>query len=162
MGPSILIFSVFASYNRCPCADMDIIEKSNLSRQFLFRDADVGKFKSEAAQEAVLRMNPRVKMDIHTSKVGDDSKKESYFNDKFWAEKIDIVMNALDNVEARLYMDSQCISNRKAMIDAGTLGSKGNVQVVVPFQSESYGSSVDPPEPTIAVCTLKVSMNKSM
>ena len=46
------------------------------------------------------------------------------------------------------------------MIDAGTLGAKGNVQVVVPCQSESseYGSSIDPPEPTIAVCTLEVSV----
>jgi ubiquitin-activating enzyme E1 len=136
---------------------MDTIEKSNLSRQLLFRDADVGKFKSAAAQEAVQRLNPRVFMDTHTSKVGEGSAaKESYFNDKFWSDGVNIVMNALDNVEARLFMDSQCVANRKAMIDAGTLGAKGNVQVVVPFQSESYGSSADPPEPTIAVCTLKV------
>ena len=52
-------------------------------------------------------------------------------------------------------MDGQCVTNKKAMIDAGTLGSKGNVQVVVPYQSESYGSSADPPERAIPVCTLK-------
>ena len=52
-------------------------------------------------------------------------------------------------------MDSQCVANRKGLIDAGTLGAKGNVQVVVPGQSESYGSSADPPEPAIPVCTLK-------
>ncbi len=138
---------------------MDTIERSNLSRQLLFRDSDVGKFKSAAAQEAVQRLNPRVCMDTHTSKVGEDSTgNESYFNDKFWSDEVNIVMNALDNVEARLFMDSQCVANHKAMIDAGTLGSKGNVQVVVPCQSESYGSSIDPPEPTIAVCTLKVSV----
>ena len=136
---------------------MDTIEKSNLSRQFLFRDADVGKFKSAAAEEAVQRLNPRVQMYTHTSKVGEDStSKETSFNDKFWSNGVDIVLNALDNVEARLFMDSMCVANRKAMIDAGTLGAKGNVQVVVPCQSESYGSSADPPEPTIAVCTLKV------
>lgn len=64
-------------------------------------------------------------------------------------------MNALDNVEARLFMDKQCVQHGKGMIDAGTLGAMGNVQVVVPHQSESYGSSVDPPEPSIPVCTLK-------
>lgn len=64
-------------------------------------------------------------------------------------------MNALDNMEARLFMDGLCVTNQKALIDAGTLGSKGNVQVVVPHQSESYGSSVDPPERAIPVCTLK-------
>ena len=136
--------------------DMDTIEKSNLSRQLLFRDSDVGKFKSIAAQEAINRMNPRVHVDAHTSKVGENELlKGSYFNDKFWSEGVDIVLNALDNMEARLFIDSQCVMNNKPLIDAGTLGAKGNVQVVIPGQSESYGSSVDPPEPTIPVCTLK-------
>ena len=134
--------------------DMDTIEKSNLSRQLLFRDMDVGKFKSEAAQEAVLRFNPDLAIEACTSKVGDDVE-GGVFDDGFWSDGIDTILNALDNVEARLYMDSQCVANRKGLIDAGTLGAKGNVQVVVPGQSESYGSSADPPEPAIPVCTLK-------
>jgi len=134
--------------------DMDTIEKSNLSRQLLFRDSDVGKFKSIAAKQAVERFNSQVQIEVHTSKVGEDVL-NSPFNDEFWSEKVDIVMNALDNVEARLFMDKQCVQNSKGMIDAGTLGAMGNVQVVVPFQSESYGSSMDPPDPSIPVCTLK-------
>ena len=134
--------------------DMDIIEKSNLSRQLLFRDVDVGKFKSTAALEAIHRFNPRVRIEAHTSKVGDDVEGGA-FDDAFWSEGIDTILNALDNVDARLYMDSQCVAHRKGLVDAGTLGAKGNVQVVVPGQSESYGSSVDPPEPAIPVCTLK-------
>jgi ubiquitin-activating enzyme E1 len=136
--------------------DMDTIEKSNLSRQLLFRDSDVGKFKSVAAQEAMSRLNSKMNLNVHTSKVGKDSEaKGGYFDGNFWSNKVDVVMNALDNVEARLFIDSQCVANRKGLIDAGTLGAKGNVQVVVPHQSESYGSSADPPEPAIPVCTLK-------
>ena len=134
--------------------DMDTIEKSNLSRQLLFRDSDIGKFKSKAAEEAVHRMNPSVKVECHTSKVGDEED-SGPFDSKFWSNGVDVILNALDNMEARLFMDGQCVANKKAMIDAGTLGSKGNVQVVVPHQSESYGSSVDPPEAAIPVCTLK-------
>lgn len=134
--------------------DMDTIEKSNLSRQLLFRDSDIGKFKSKAAEEAVFRMNPSVSVKSHTSKVGDEED-PGPFDSKFWSEHVDIILNALDNMEARLFMDEQCVANQKALVDAGTLGSKGNVQVVVPYQSESYGSSADPPEPAIPVCTLK-------
>jgi len=134
--------------------DMDTIEKSNLSRQLLFRDSDIGKFKSKAAAEAVCRMNPRLKLEHHTSKVGDEED-PGPFDSRFWSKKVDVILNALDNMEARLFMDEQCVANQKALVDAGTLGSKGNVQVVVPHQSESYGSSVDPPEPAIPVCTLK-------
>ena len=132
--------------------DMDTIEHSNLSRQLLFRDSDIGSFKSVAAQHGVSRYNSNVEMEVHTSKVGDEE--DGPFNDGFW-DNVDIVLNALDNVDARLYVDSQCVAYQKALVDAGTLGSKGNVQVVVPFQSESYGSSVDPHEAAIPVCTLK-------
>ena len=138
---------------RISITDMDTIERSNLSRQLLFRDGDVGKFKSIAAQEAISRFNPSISIETHSNKVGEDV--AGPFDDSFWSENVDIVLNALDNVEARLFMDKKCIEYRKGMIDAGTLGSKGNMQVVVPMQSESYGSSVDPPEPSIPVCTLK-------
>lgn len=134
--------------------DMDTIERSNLSRQLLFRDTDIGKFKSKAAAEAIRRLNPSVKINCFTSKVGEEEE-SGPFDERFWSKKVDVVLNALDNVEARLFMDGQCVANQKALVDAGTLGSKGNVQVVVPNQSESYGSSADPPEPAIPVCTLK-------
>ncbi|KAL7519500.1 hypothetical protein ACHAWX_005472, partial [Stephanocyclus meneghinianus] len=133
--------------------DMDTIEKSNLSRQLLFRDHDVGEFKSAAARTAVLRFLPTCRIEAHTSRVGEEE--EGPFDDDFWSSGCDVVLNALDNVEARLFVDGQCVSNGRGLIDAGTLGPKGNVQVVVPYQSESYGSSADPPEPDIPVCTLK-------
>jgi ubiquitin-activating enzyme E1 len=132
--------------------DMDTIEKSNLSRQLLFRDIDVGEFKSAAAKASVLRFS-NCNVEAHTSRVGDEE--DGPFDDDFWSTGCDVVLNALDNVEARLFVDSQCVSNGRGLIDAGTLGPKGNVQVVVPHLSESYGSSSDPPEPDIPVCTLK-------
>eukprot|EP00977_Amphora_coffeiformis_P015741 scaffold4707_cov164-Amphora_coffeaeformis.AAC.15 len=133
--------------------DMDTIEKSNLSRQFLFRDSDIGKFKSLAAMESVLRFQPSTKIEAHAAKVGATG--DNLFDGKFWTKKVDTVLNALDNMDARIFIDRQCVANQKSLVDAGTLGPKGNVQVVIPFQSESYSSSVDPPEQAIPVCTLK-------
>ena len=43
--------------------DDDVIEKSNLSRQFLFRNHNVGQSKSQAASRAILGMNPSLKID---------------------------------------------------------------------------------------------------
>lgn len=133
--------------------DMDTIEKSNLSRQLLFRDSDVGEFKSIAARAATLRFNPNCHVEAHTSRVGEEE--DGPFDDEFWSSGCNVVLNALDNVEARLFVDSQCVTHGLGLIDAGTLGPKGNVQVVIPHASESYGSSADPPEPDIPVCTLK-------
>lgn len=132
--------------------DMDTIEKSNLSRQFLFRDTDIGKPKSIAAAAAVSRMNPAMKVTAHETRVGPDT--EATFNDDFW-ESLSGVCNALDNVQARLYVDQRCVYYMKSLLESGTLGTKGNTQVIVPRLTESYGSSRDPPEKSIPICTLK-------
>ncbi len=134
--------------------DNDSIEKSNLNRQFLFRPKDVGGDKSEVAAKAVIAMNPDLENKITslTDKVGADT--EHIFNDDFW-NNLDLVTNALDNVEARTYVDRKCVFYNKPLLESGTLGTKGNTQVVVPRLTESYSSSQDPPEKGIPLCTLR-------
>ena len=139
--------------------DMDSIEKSNLNRQFLFRPKDVGSLKSEAAAAAVQAMNPALSGHIVTlrERVGADT--EQTFNEDFW-NSLDGVTNALDNVDARTYIDRRCVFFRKPLLESGTLGTKGNTQVVLPFITESYSSSQDPPEQSFPMCTLRSFPNK--
>lgn len=132
--------------------DMDTIEKSNLNRQFLFRSWDVQKLKATTAAEAVRKMNGDLKIVSHENRVGAET--ENVYNDEFF-ERLDGVANALDNVDARTYMDRRCVYYRKPLVDSGTLGTMGSIQVVVPFITESYSSSQDPPERNIPICTLK-------
>lgn len=139
--------------------DNDSIEKSNLNRQFLFRSADVGKNKSEVAAKAVIEMNKDLSGKIETSiqKVGPET--EDVFDDAFW-KNLDIVTNALDNIDARTYVDRRCVFFKKPLLESGTLGTKGNTQVVIPNLTESYSSSRDPPEKAIPLCTLRSFPNK--
>ncbi|XP_033645283.1 ubiquitin-like modifier-activating enzyme 1 [Asterias rubens] len=132
--------------------DMDIIEKSNLNRQFLFRSHDVQSPKSSTAAKAALQMNPDANITAHLNRVGPET--ENVYSDDFF-EGLDGVANALDNIDARMYMDRRCVYYRKSLLESGTLGTKGNVQVVLPFMTESYSSSQDPPEKSIPICTLK-------
>jgi ubiquitin-activating enzyme E1 len=48
---------------------------------------------------------------------------EAQFNDDFF-EGLDMVCTALDNVEARLYIDQKCLFYQKPMLESGTLGAK--------------------------------------
>lgn len=139
--------------------DNDSIEKSNLNRQFLFRSKDVGKNKSEVAAKAVIAMNPDLANKIQTSiqKVGPET--EDIFDDAFW-KGIDLVTNALDNIDARTYVDRRCVFFKKPLLESGTLGTKGNTQVVIPNLTESYSSSRDPPEKAVPLCTLRSFPNK--
>ncbi|TPP55713.1 Ubiquitin activating enzyme [Fasciola gigantica] len=132
--------------------DMDSIERSNLNRQFLFRPWDISKMKAVVAAEAVKRMNPEMNIDAHENRVGPET--ENIYDDRFF-EALDGVANALDNIEARTYVDRRCVYYRKPLLESGTLGTKANVQVVIPYLTESYSSSQDPPEKSFPACTLK-------
>ena len=61
--------------------DMDRIERSNLSRQFLFRNSDIGHSKSETAVRVVKQMNPSIHALAYEVKVGPDT--EDVFTDQF-------------------------------------------------------------------------------
>lgn len=132
--------------------DMDTIEKSNLNRQFLFRPHDVQQNKSTVAARAATVMNPHINVTPHTNRVCSET--EHIYDDAFF-ENLDGVCNALDNVDARIYMDRRCVYYHKPLIESGTLGTKGNVQAVVPWLTESYSSTQDPPEKSIPICTLR-------
>ncbi len=133
--------------------DNDRIEKSNLSRQFLFNDADIYKSKAVTASNKIKQFNPDTNVVVFEQKVCKET--ESIFNNDFH-DNIDIYMLALDNNDARIYMDQQAIKYEKPMINSGTEGTLGNVQVIIPYLTESFGSAKDPEvKKTIPICTIK-------
>ena len=134
--------------------DNDRIEVSNLNRQFLFREKNVGQPKSVAASQAALFMNGAMKVEAKEELVAPTT--ENIFVDSFW-EGLDFVTNALDNVKARLYVDSRCVFYGKPLLESGTLGTKCNVQVIIPHLTASYadGPKDDTDEDNIPMCTLR-------
>ena len=108
--------------------------------------------KSSVAARAARGMNPNLNIVAHENRVGADT--EDIYDDDFF-ENLDGVANALDNIEARTYMDRRCVYYRLPLLESGTLGTKGNTQVVIPDLTESYSSTRDPPEKSIPICTLK-------
>lgn len=131
--------------------DDDVIEKSNLSRQFLFRDWNIGQAKSTVAASAAALINPRLQIEALQNRVGPET--ENVFDDTFW-ENLNVVVNALDNVNARLYVDQRCLYFQKPLLESGTLGAKCNTQMVIPHLTENYGASRDPPEKQAPMCTV--------
>ncbi len=133
--------------------DNDLIEKSNLNRQFLFRPGDIRKAKSQTAADAIRKINPDMRIKVFQDKICPQTEKD-VFTDGFFVSQ-DVCINALDNVEARQYMDSRCVTNQIALLESGTLGTKGHVQVIVPHLTESYTTQQDPQDESVPYCTLK-------
>ncbi len=80
--------------------------------------------KSQAAAEAIVQMNPDIRVTAYELPV----QTEATFTEAFW-RGLDGVCNALDNLEARRYTDSQCVTYEKPLLESGTLGTKANTQV---------------------------------
>lgn len=139
------------SQGKLTVTDDDVIEKSNLSRQFLFRDWNIGQAKSTVAATAAAAINPSLKVEALQNRVGPET--ENVFDDTFW-ENLTVVVNALDNVNARLYVDQRCLYFQKPLLESGTLGAKCNTQMVIPHLTENYGASRDPPEKQAPMCTV--------
>jgi len=157
-GCEILKNIVLLGVSTVYVADDDAIELSNLSRQFLYRDADVGLNKATTAKRAIDGLRSDTKVIAVPRRVNVDSCRTT-FDDSFWCG-IDLVFTALDSVEARLYLDSICVAREIPLVDCGTLGSKGSVQPAVPHITESYGATSDPSTSSaednlIPICTLK-------
>ena len=137
---------------KCTVTDDDNIEISNLNRQFLFRREHVGKNKCETACGVGKKMNKDIHFDALQARVAPEN--EHLFNDDFWTN-LDFVVNAVDNVKARQYVDGQCVWFEKPLFESGTLGTKCHSQIIIPHSTISYTDIMDPPEESIPLCTLK-------
>jgi ubiquitin-activating enzyme E1 len=154
IGCELLKNLAFLDVKKIIVTDPDIIEKSNLSRQFLFRNNDVGKLKSEVAASAIKLMKSTIDIEHLSEKVGDEN--INFTNKVLKNKNLTAVFNALDNINARRFMDNQCFNHNLPLFESGTMGIKGNTQPIIPFLTETYSNSNDPSnEKSFAVCTIK-------
>ncbi len=81
------------------------------------------KSKSECACKAAKKMNKD--LEVIPQKLLVCPKTEDIYDEKFWTE-IDFVVNAVDNINARVFIDSKCVLYLKPLFESGTLGTKCN------------------------------------
>nr|XP_003409697.1 ubiquitin-like modifier-activating enzyme 7 isoform X1 [Loxodonta africana] len=120
-------------------ADMDHIERSNLSRQFLFRPQDIGSPKAKVAAEAASRLNRGLQVTPLTHPL--DHTTEHIFGDSFFS-RVDGVAAALDSFQARSYVAARCAHYLKPLLEAGTQGTWGSAAVFMPHVTEPYRAPV--------------------
>ena len=108
--------------------DRDVIEISNLHRQHLYTEQDIGKVKVEAAIEHLKRRNTDVEIEALPISVT-----------PYTAENIikgfDVVIDALDSIDARYALNDACIKQHIPLIYAGALGMLGSVCTILPQES---------------------------
>jgi len=134
--------------------DNDHIEATNLNRQFLYRYKDINHPKSEVAAEAIKKMNKEFNVVHYTDLVCDMT--ENKFDNKFWEQK-DLIIGAVDNMDARRYTNRQCLRYGKSYLESATTGTKSDSEVILNGLTASFTDAPNPPpDDAIPVCTLKI------
>lgn len=111
--------------------DPDTIERSNLSRSVLFRDSDEGRPKVAALVARMRELNPDIRVEGRAENVIARAGLGLFR----WA---DVVIGAVDNREARLFINSACARVGRAWVDGGIEGLGGVVRLFEPARSACY------------------------
>ncbi|KAI9755737.1 MAG: hypothetical protein M4579_004167 [Chaenotheca gracillima] len=149
IGCELLKNLILSGFKEIHVVDLDTIDLSNLNRQFLFRHEHIKRPKAIVAKETAGRFNPNVKLESHHGNI-----KDPQFNID-WFRGFQLVFNALDNLEARRHVNKMCLATNIPLIESGTTGFNGQVQVIVKGKSECYDCNVKETPKSFPICTIR-------
>jgi ubiquitin-like 1-activating enzyme E1 B len=102
----------------------------------------------------VLKFNPTANITAHHGNIKDEQFGVEYF------KTFDLVMNALDNLEARRHVNRLCVALDIPLVESGTQGYLGQVTPIFAHHSECFECQPKPTPKTFAVCTLRHTPDK--
>jgi len=111
--------------------DRDVIELSNLHRQTMFDDSDVGEIKVEVAARKLQKLNPDVQIEALPLSVND-------YNAIEVIDGCDVVVDALDSVNARYSLNKACVEKEIPFVTGAAVGVSGQAFTVLPKTSACY------------------------
>ncbi|KAI1491951.1 SUMO-activating enzyme subunit uba-2 [Biscogniauxia mediterranea] len=149
IGCELLKNLVLTGFGEIHIVDLDTIDLSNLNRQFLFRHEHIKKSKALIAKEAAQKFNPKVKIVAHHANIKDDQ-----FSVE-WFRGFKVVFNALDNLEARRHVNKMCLAADVPLIESGTTGFNGQVQVIKKGVTACYDCTAKEAPKSFPVCTIR-------
>lgn len=135
--------------------DMDGIDISNLNRQFFFRRKHVGMYKSAVVAQEANKLFDKCNSDKkHSSKITGIVGNILDYSTEFFGQ-FDVVLNALDNISARSYVNKVCLASNIELIDSGSAGYNGQVHPIIPRVSRCYECYPPPTPKSFPVCTIR-------
>lgn len=111
--------------------DRDVIELSNLHRQTMFDDDDVGQVKVEVAAKKLRKINPDCKIEAFAVSVNDYTALEV-------VEGCDVVVDALDSVNARYALNKACVQYGIPFVTGAAVGVSGQAFTIIPGIGACY------------------------
>ncbi|MEM4390181.1 MAG: HesA/MoeB/ThiF family protein [Candidatus Micrarchaeia archaeon] len=140
LGSPLTTYLAVAGVGKIIAADRDVVELSNLNRQILHWDKDIGKKKAESAAEKLRQINPS----IEVVTVGEEVTAENI--DKIFGD-VDVIVDGLDNYPSRFLLNEFAVRKRIPFIHGSVWGMEGRVTTILPGKSPCLRCIVPEPPP---------------
>ncbi len=120
LGSSAIAYLAASGIGRIGVVEHDRVELSNLQRQVLFEEGDIGRLKVEAVRDRLSEVNPACRLDIFPEKLAQD-------NARTLIKPYDIVVDGSDNFDTRFAVNAACVAERKTLVSAAISGFSAQI-----------------------------------
>lgn len=125
LGSPISTYLAVAGVGKIIIADFDVVDPSNLNRQFLHHEKDIGREKVKSAEEKLLSLNPEIKVETIKEKITEE-------NADSIVPPCDLIIDALDNFDTRHILNKLAVKRKIPLIHGAVSGYRGQATTVIP------------------------------
>ena len=126
LGAPIIQYLTAAGIGTIGVCDDDEVSLSNLQRQVIFKTADIGAQKTDAAAAFANALNPNVEVLLHHGRIGEDNADEIISG-------YDLVVEGVDNFATRYALNAACINAHKTLVSAAVGRFEGQLATYKPY-----------------------------
>jgi len=147
LGSPTALYLASAGVGHLTLVDHDVVELSNLQRQVMHRDNDIGKAKVDSAKNNLLQHNPNTSIETINTKLDEDTLDHE-------VSQADVVIDATDNFESRYAINKACVVNHTPLVSGAAIRFDGQISVFTnhdqnsPCYSCLYPNTTDNTEET--------------
>ena len=140
LGSPVAIYLALAGIGTLGIVDYDVVDVTNLQRQILHHDADIGRSKVESARETLLAYNPDLEVVPYEEPITSENAMEMMAG-------FDVVVSGADNFAARYLINDAAYLSGKPLVDGSILMFDGRATTYMPGKGCYRCVFPDPPPP---------------
>lgn len=148
LGSPVAMYLAAAGVGTIGLADDDVVEATNLQRQVLYGNDDVGRYKAERAAERLKAQNPGIHVNVYRTRVDTENIREL-------VRDYDFIIDGVDNFSTKFLINDACVIEKKPFCHGGVVQFHGQVMTYVPGNGPCYRCIFEeiPPAGTVGNCS---------
>ena len=140
LGSPSLMYLAAAGVGTLGIVEFDVVDESNLQRQIIHGQSDIGRSKAESARDSVLEINPLVQVNLHTDRLDSSNVMELF-------SQYDLIVDGTDNFATRYLVNDACVLLNKPYVWGSIYRFDGQASVFWAEQGPCYRCLYPEPPP---------------